>query len=365
MTPRRLPSGRWQGIVRVGGRRHTHVCELRRDAVDWEAEQRIRLRQGTWVDPRLGQQTFDVWVARWMAARNVEPETAVADARTLARHVLPHWSGWPIAAVGRLEVQAWVTQLSHGTGAPTVFKAYNLLAGAMAAAAEEDLIGRTPCRGIRLPEPNDRRLDWWTVGQLHAILAVLDEPYRTVAALMAWCGLRWEEAAALSVASTSWLRREVTVHQVVTSARRVKPYAKSSAGNRVVRMEGPVAELLEPHWQAAAPVRELIWVARDGRPLLSRTWGAYWRAHVRDGLDGQPRPAVPYYSAHVLRHSGASWLAQAGVPLGDLGRWLGHGHERSTRIYSHLCPERSNATIGEAMASLTGHPTPAHNVGRG
>lgn len=51
---------------------------------------------------------------------------------------------------------------------------------------------------------------------------------------MAWCGLRWEEAAALEVRHVRTLRRELQVEQVVTRTQRVKPYAKSAAGNRTV-----------------------------------------------------------------------------------------------------------------------------------
>jgi integrase len=172
---------------------------------------------------------------------------------------------------------------------------------------------------------------------------------------MCWCGLRWEEAAGLSVEAVSWLRREVTVSTVV-AGRRVKPYPKRAASNRTVRMAGPVAELLERPWQAASDARGrdgLLWLAGDGRPLSYKAWNAYWRDHVRHGAARSARPDVPYHPAHVLRHTGASWLAQAGVPLADIGRWLGHGPgSKATARYAHLCPERSNATIGEALRSV-------------
>lgn len=419
--PRRLPSGRWQGIVRIPGagvdRRRTKVFDLRRKARAWEDEQRAALARGEWRDPKLARILFEDWCARWLSSRNVEPETAAADRLRLDRHVLPKWSGMPLGAIGRLEVQSWVTAMGKaGVGRPTILKAYTLFAGCMTAAVDEDLIGRSPCRTINLGEKPAPRLRYWQPEQVDWILGQLPQPYATFAAMMCWCGLRWEEAVALPVDAVNWLRREITVVQVVTSARRIKLYAKSQAGHRTVKMFGPVAELLQPAWETAVAQRGddgLLWVApayerdqtgrlrrdRDGRliaagvqPLLNRTWGAAWRARIRLYHVAQRRDApepgrpwavlrgynsaavewhrtkeqavrdararragvtgVPYYSPHTLRHTGASWLAQAGVSMQDIQYWLGHEREDSTKIYAHLSPERSNATIGEALAKL-------------
>lgn len=395
--PRRLPSGRWQGVVRVGGRRHSpgHSFALRRDAAAWEEEQRVTLRRGDWRDPAAAKTRFEAWLDLWTASRNIEPETAVADARMIARHVLSKWQGLPLGGISRLQVQSWVTRMSRdGLGHATVVRAYALFAGAMAAAVDEDLIGRSPCRRITLPERPALPLHWWEPGEVTEILARLRDPHRTIAALMCWCGMRWEEAAAVPPDRVNWLRREITVSQVVTSARRIKGYPKNGdAGLRTVRMAGPVAQLLRPVWQAAVDTGDdLLWRAPDGRPLSNRTWGEVWRyrvrvysvRHVPDADEpGRPwavgRPnrepeawhrtqvqaqrdaavrragevAARYYSPHTLRHTGASWLVQAGVPLADVGRWLGHGPgSPATARYAHLCPDRSNVTITEALAGL-------------
>lgn len=369
MSIRRLPSGRWQAEVRIpgaGGRRTTETFALRRDAKNWEEDTRAALRRGEWRDPALGATLFEDWLSRWQAARAVEPETARDDARTLARHVLPRWGGLPLGVIAgsRLEVQAWVTRMyrKDGVGHATVLKAYGLFAGCMRAAVEEDLIGRTPCRRIELPPESPIRIAWWEPAEIDLILARLDEPHLLIACLMVWCGLRWEEAAALPCSAVNWLRQEISVVQVVTSARRIKPYAKAAASHRIVRMAGPVAEWLKPAWEAAVAERGrdgLVWVAVDGRPLSNRTWGEHWRTRIRDGQQrgrGKPRVPlpVPYHSPHVLRHTGASWLAQAGVSMAEIAAWLGHEHESAaTRRYAHLKPEKTNVKIGDALAGIS------------
>lgn len=57
----------------------------------------------------------------------------------------------------------------------------------------------------------------------------------------------------------------------------------------------------------------------------------------RAGLDG--------VSAHTLRHTCGTWLAQQGVPLYEIAGMLGHSNERTTELYAHHHPDfQKNAT---------------------
>lgn len=51
---------------------------------------------------------------------------------------------------------------------------------------------------------------------------------------------------------------------------------------------------------------------------------------------------------HDLRHTCASWLAQAGVPLHTIGEFLGHSSPAMTRRYAHLQPNH----LADAVAKL-------------
>ncbi len=42
---------------------------------------------------------------------------------------------------------------------------------------------------------------------------------------------------------------------------------------------------------------------------------------------------------HTLRHTFASWLRLAGVPLDRIQYWLGHRSITTTEIYAHIVPE--------------------------
>lgn len=76
------------------------------------------------------------------------------------------------------------------------------------------------------------------------------------------------------------------------------------------------------------------------RPLanVKRVWAAAKRAA------GLPADTV----IHDLRHSFASALANAGIPLFEIGRVLGHAQLSTTTRYAHHAPERLVATASTA-----------------
>ena len=84
----------------------------------------------------------------------------------------------------------------------------------------------------------------------------------------------------------------------------------------------------------------------DAGGMTKQVSAAFFRAVAALGLnDGvtDPRGRVCF---HTLRHTYASWLAQAGEPLYVIGSLLGHNTEDMTRRYSHLCPDtRRNAAM--------------------
>lgn len=56
---------------------------------------------------------------------------------------------------------------------------------------------------------------------------------------------------------------------------------------------------------------------------------------------------------HILRHTYASTLAMAGVPLGVIAEALGHADERITRKhYAHLSPSYVRDAVRAGLGSL-------------
>jgi integrase len=57
---------------------------------------------------------------------------------------------------------------------------------------------------------------------------------------------------------------------------------------------------------------------------------------VKKALKGAgARSGSPWVTAHVFRHSAATWMAEDGIPMAEIAQFLGHSDSRLTeRIYA-------------------------------
>jgi integrase len=79
-----------------------------------------------------------------------------------------------------------------------------------------------------------------------------------------------------------------------------------------------------------------------GEPI-KRIIKGFRAAAKRAGLDD--------VTPHTLRHTCATWQAQAGVDLHQIGGWLGHSDPRTTNLYLHHHPEHKK----QSVAALSRH----------
>lgn len=114
--------------------------------------------------------------------------------------------------------------------------------------------------------------------------------------------------------------------------------------DRYVTLPPKLLELLRDNWRAAPP---RVWLFEGQEPGTPMTDGAIRRACDRacraEGLSKKVRP-------HVLRHSYATHLLEAGVDLRRIQLLLGHKSLNTTSIYLHVaaeCPQ-----LGRKCADL-------------
>jgi integrase len=97
---------------------------------------------------------------------------------------------------------------------------------------------------------------------------------------------------------------------------------------------------LLPHlhrWRRSDDKRGLTYVVHyNDKPVikLRRSWDA---VRVKAGL------ADDGVVLHTLRHSAATWLMQAGVPIFEAASYLGMTPETLARVYAHQTPDFHNA----------------------
>jgi integrase len=157
----------------------------------------------------------------------------------------------------------------------------------------------------------------------------------------------------------------------------------------VRRTYGAAAEREEGTGRAAAGYFEVTPKSNKGRtvgisPLLAdvlrahlgtRRTGLVWSVPPREDGDAHVRLSVvlgawervtaavglPRYSLHSMRHSFASQLVMAGVPLAHIQALLGHSTIRMTERYAHLAPGFASGHVGVLDTGPDTRTAPNHD----
>lgn len=169
----------------------------------------------------------------------------------------------------------------------------------------------------RQPRPLARVL---ARGQVAALLLALRSPkYQTIAMVMYGAGLRVGEACALEVGDMDAARGVIHVR-----------HGKGMAP-RDVMLSTTLLAALRAYWRRERPPQPYMFVGKGtGRPLAPESVRvALKRAYVEAGLKGK-------FTPHVLRHSFATHLLEAGTDIRVIQQLLGHRDISSTAGYTRV-----------------------------
>lgn len=328
------------------GKRHSATFPTITAAKAWRADQLTDVRRGTHHDPRAGRILVKDWHTQWWQARVVERTTLAGDKSRLTKHVIPEFGDLQLGQVTRLQIQAWVQQLSRTLAPDTTRKCYHLLARMLDDARREGLIIVNPATDVDLPRIPPGREVFLTKAEVAAIVAEAVEPYATVFHTLAYTGLRWGELAGMRVDQLDMLRGRLRVDGVMT---RYGPKAYPKGGSRrTVPMPEHLVDRLAQHLT-------MFPADRDRLVFTGPRGGALQDGHVRSRHWNPAVKAAKITTSphlHDCRHSYASWLIQDGVPLAVVQRLLGHASSRTSERYTHLAPDYDDGVVGSLTAPI-------------
>jgi integrase len=385
MYIRRLPSGKWQATVRDrSGKRHTFTDPLKSVVKRWATEQEALLARGEFRDPRIGEIKIGTWYGRVTRSRGIEDVTKDKNASLWRTHCEEQWGAWPMAAVTRLEAQAWVDKLTAtrrarhqgkpaGAGdksvpllsASTIRDIVHLMTQLYKAAMKESppLVVVNPFADLELPVIDPRAVEFYEHDEAEALYTTVGDlagpGWRTLTELGMEVGLRPGEIYGLHGNRVDWLRAQIQVIDVMTRLG-LRQHPKSKKSHRVVPVPAGTLESMSV-LMAGRPRDALVFTAPQGGPVSDghfrdRVWypavtaarlcGNPAPKHAEKFRKGactpqacdDPRHMIRRFPPRIMRHTAASWLVQDGVPLYDVQALLGHEDYATTQRYAHLAP---------------------------
>lgn len=342
----KLTSGRYRGGYRTpeGGKRYTgetyvHKAAAQREAARLEAES----RDLGWRDPRAAARTWGSWCDEWQKARLVETSTSSREQGVIEKHLRPKWGDVPLIDITRHDVKAWAVEIQASGLSPSTAKKFcALLSVSLNGAIDAGILTSNPASRLKLGAGENRIERFLTKKERRRLLdALKDRPVDlALVSVLMGCGLRWGEAVALRREHIDYKRQRVRVHDAWdTRNRKFVPYPKGKKRRSV-----PLPDWVADAVKTIAPKapRDLIFPAQGGDPIDISNWrsSAFNPALVAARIE---RCRI-----HDLRHTYASQLVQAGVPIERLRLLLGHVSVITTQRYAHL----GKVDDGEVLAAL-------------
>ena len=321
--------------------------------------------------------TLNEWTATYLDAASgmltgVEDGTREDYKRASERSFLKILGEMPVDAITKADVGRWVSwqekQLSQGRKQPvsmkTVQNYHSILSATLRAAVDHKLREDNPAWKTRITRGVKREGVFLTPEEFSTLLYFLPDRYQGLVMFLAGTGCRWGEATALTWGDVDLTGHPPTVRidkawKRAPQGRTVLKQPKSRKSKRTVSISADVVHALG----TPGPADELIFISRVGKairhasfrtnvwlPLIARAQDAELCAEAGvQVLRKDPNP-------HDLRHSHASWLIAAGVPLPFVQARLGHESITTTvGTYGHLQPDahlQMSDAIGRTLAGV-------------
>lgn len=290
---------------------------------------------------------LDDWLATVVANR-VGSDLTVANYRQTVRlHIVPALGDVPVGKLTPEMVDRWLLAKADRYSKNYVTRMRSVLADALTHAERRGIVSRNAARLAVLPKcqptPERRSLTSEEAGRL--LEAAAGERLGALLTVGLMLGLRPGELTGLMWSDLDLDADPATLS--VTGSAKVRPdgsvyrgaVKRSTSGRRTLALPDPAAAALRAHRKAQAAERlkagpgcwsetGLVFTSEVGTMLdPSNVRRTFRRVATRAGLD----PGFPY----LLRHTAASLLIDAGVPVEQVADLLGDDPRTLYRFYRH------------------------------
>ncbi|HEX8771274.1 MAG TPA: tyrosine-type recombinase/integrase [Acidimicrobiales bacterium] len=327
------------------------------EAEEWLREQTTLAREGRPMLP--SKMTTGQWLTEWVAVAShaLRPSTVAQYRAIIGARLSPHLGLIPLQQLRPAHVAACYDGLRapganrRGVGSPkglsetSVRRSHEVLRRALEDARRQGLVSANVADLVVKPKVGRTTLRVWNAADLAAFLrTVTDDRLFPMLRLAAYSGmrraellgLRWEHVDLDSGVAT------VVATRTKVGAVMVDGEPKTDTGRRSVDLDEATVAVLRRWrtrqlgellaWGPAYQRSEYVFTREDGSPVHADHVAQRFTRLLR----ASGRPVI---RLHDLRHTHATLLLKAGVPVKVVSERLGHASPAFTmNVYQHVLP---------------------------
>ena len=344
MSVYKTKSGSWSVRYRdEQGKQHQRTFELKRDADNYEREQRRSIARGTWQDPNLEKTKLSVVYGDFLKTKQaLKPKSILAIESLWRHHIEPVFGEQAIRSITMTQVTKWVTDSAVGESAYTsnvrITKAQVQLSSILDFAVDHGLLAKNPIRKsngkvnkIALPKTDKSRPTVALTPEELSRFANACGDYETLMLLAGLSGLRWAELIGLQVQDFATDGRFVQVTRSLSEVNGIFHEGSTKSGQtRVVYLPGLLHSRIEVLLVGKAE-SDLVFTNSVGNPI---SLANFTKRVFKPAIE---IAGVPRFTPHDLRHTAASNAISAGANVLIVANMLGHSDPSITlKRYAHL-----------------------------
>lgn len=315
----------------------------KREAELWMAQYVLDRNTGTFIDPARQRTPIDGFIGEFLDRKGSRSANTLAARESQAENwVIPYWTGRPLISITADAINEWVEAMrDHGAGQDTIAKSHRILRGTLDIAVDKRYLHSNPTPKLSRTKQNKKQHAYLTHAEIAELASAIQPHFSLLVRTLAYTGLRFGEAAALTPASFDAGRKRLHINRSVAEVHGELVWGPTKNGkSRTVVYPDFLHEPLQALVAAAAHDAP-IFTARLGGPLRLASWRTrYFYPAIKDinasrtTNDQRPFPAI---TPHDLRHTAASLAVQAGANVKSVQRMLGHQSAAMTLdVYADL-----------------------------
>lgn len=264
------------------------------------------------------------------------------------RHLLQKLGAIKVIDLKQFHLQVLINEkAAEGLSTATMKQIKQTATRIMEVAFEADMIRRNVFEKVKVPKKDPVERQALTEEQIKMVNETWETHFMGYPAMiMLYCGLRKGELLALRWRDVDLDNDIITVNKSITiiTNQPIVKLPKSKAGIRQIPIPTILHNVLI---QVKGADNEIVCPSCDGQVMSNSAYSSAWHSYMNHlnlfygGTNAsrtqEKKTVIQPFTAHMLRHTYATLLYDAGVDIKTAQRYLGHADvELTLSIYTHL-----------------------------